>query len=173
MSDSTTACDLSKLQEIFGAGLTDGLGDVDGQTCIEGAIALASGEGLNDAPACVAKEDRVWAININDARWSSPEARADALLPIALMQIGTAGADRSAWAKAVVIGTVLRVLPMALRSAAWMLPDSADSLEDSATRCEAATTLEAAADAAYAAADAVLHEAVSVALDAYRKECRA
>lgn len=172
----------SKLREIFARGLTDGLGSADGQTCIQGAISLATTGELSDTPECVADEDRLWSITINDAPWSSPEARAEALLPIALAQIGTAGTDRSVWVERVVLGTIQRVLPIAL---------DAGGLGEHAETCRRATTLEeaqGAANAAYTAAydaaraaaraadaanDAVLREAVAVALDAYRAEGRA
>ena len=133
-----------KLTEIINAGLIEGLGKPQpGGLCIEAAICLALGEPHSDRPSCVAEPDREFAIGINDADWSSPEARAQALLPLALAQLGTAGTDRSAWVQALALGTVQRVLPIALRVA---------GLTEHAERCAQVTTLEEARDAARAAA---------------------
>jgi len=137
-----TTCNTEKLREIFARGLVAGIGKADGQTCIEGAIALACGGDLSDSPPCVAPADRAYSISINDADWPSPEARAEALLPLALAQVGTAEKDRRAWARALALGTIRRVLPIALRAA---------GLENHAMACEAATTLDEAKKAANAA----------------------
>jgi hypothetical protein len=141
-------CDLEKLRTIFARGLTGGLGTANGQTCIEGAISLACGGGLSDSPACVAEPDRSYAIAINDAAWSSPAARAEALLPLALAQLDTAGRDRTVWARALAEGTIRRVLPIGLRAA---------GLDAEAERCAregTADSARSAARAARAAADA-------------------
>lgn len=142
--------DIEQLRTIFARGLALGIGRADGQVCIESAIALASGEGLTESPSCVDKADRNWAITINDAHWSSSKARAEALLPIALAQIGTAGTNRRAWVEAVAIGTVQRVLPIALRAA---------GLEAKARACEGVTTLRGAEVAARAGANAATRAA--------------
>ena len=138
-----------RLVEIVNAGLISGLGTPRaGSLCVEAAVCLALGEAHSDRPSCVAEPDREFAIRINDAPWSSPEARAQALLPLALAQLGTAGTDRSAWVQALTLGTVTRVLPIALRAA---------GLTEHADRCSQAKTLEEAnryADAAAAAAAA-------------------
>lgn len=174
---------LAQLRAIFDRGLVAGLKDDadQGRTCIEGAISLVFEGHLGDKPRCVHEVDRRWAIKINDARWSSPEARAQALFPIALAQIDTAGKDRVKWVERVVVGTIQRVLPIALEAC---------NMQREAEACRQATDLEsakaaataayatadaatAAAAAAYAAAyayDAVLREAVAVALDAYAAE---
>ena len=133
-----------QLEEIFDRGLTAGIGSATGRTCIEGALSLVFDGELGDQPSCVASPDRVWAIQINDADWPSPEARAKALLPIALAQAGTAGTDRTAWVQAVVLGTIQRVLPIALEAV---------GLADEAEACRESTDLESAADAAAAAVD--------------------
>jgi hypothetical protein len=154
-----SACNVAMLEEIIGRGLVAGLGD-ERQTCIEGAISLACGGDLSDSPPCVAQEDREYAISVNDAPWSSPAARAEALLPLALAQVGTAGSDRQAWVERLVIGTVRRVLPMAL-TAAGVAPEIVRA-------CRDATTLGAAARAAAWAA-----ERAAVAWSAARAAARA
>lgn len=132
------ATDLDMLRTLIARGLGAGIGDGETITCVEGAIALASGEGLTDEPSCAHEVDRAWAIGINDAGWSTPQARAEALLPIALAQIGTAGTDRRAWAEAVVLGTTRRVLPVVLREAGF---------HEHAASCEGVTDLAGALDA--------------------------
>lgn len=88
----------TKLEEIFKRGLTSGLGNgPDGATCIEGAISLVVDQKYNDKPSCVAPEDRHFGMDINDKGWSTPYTRAEALLPLAFKQIGTAGKDRTEW----------------------------------------------------------------------------
>lgn len=162
-----------KLREIISQGLVSGLGEPQpGLLCVEAAICLALGEPHSDRPSCVAEKDRAYAIAINDATWSSPEARARALLPLALAQLGTAGTDRSEWVRRLVEGTIQRVLPIALRAAAKVATGEHSSrLASAADRCErdgdraAARAAARAADAAYAAADA---RAAAYAADAAR-----
>jgi len=147
-------CDIDKLKQIFARGLVSGIGDTN-QTCIEGAISLACGGDLSDSPACVANPDREFSIKINDASWSSNAARAEALLPLALAQIGTTGRDRSAWVKSVALGTIRRVLPMALRAVATISSDKHKKpLNDAADKCANAVDLSAASAASAAASDA-------------------
>lgn len=149
----------SRLREIIPQGLVGGVGRGEpGSLCVEAAISFALGEPHGDKPSCVAAADRAFAIRINDAAWSSKAARAEALLPLALAQLGTAGTDREAWVRRVVEGTIRRVVPLALRHAARAVPSHAERLEAAAARCEVEGTKDAAkaavrvADAAYAAA---------------------
>lgn len=178
----------ARLGDIIPRGLSRGVGSRDGAVCVEAAIAWAEGGPHSDAPACVAPEDRAFWMRLNDAPWASDEARAAAMLPPALAQVGTAGSDRSAWVARVVEGTIRRVLPLALRVAADAHHDGRhrDALREAADRCEREGTREAAV-AAYAAADAAdaayaaraaagahtLTTAVEVGMDAYRAEGRA
>ena len=149
----TTPEQRQKLTEIINAGLVSGLGNAKaGYLCVEAAICLAMGESHSDRPSCVAEPDRDFAIRINDAMWSSPEARAKALLPLALAQLGTAGSDRTAWVQRVVEGTIRQIVPIALRAAAMVHPNEEHraALEGAAIRCEQDGTGAAAADAAVA-----------------------
>lgn len=87
-----------KAAAIIKAGLVVGSGHpIPGHTCLESAIALAMGGPFNDKPGCVADPDREFGININDAPWGSKRSRAEALLPLAMAQIGTRGTDRLPW----------------------------------------------------------------------------
>src|SRR3970282_2263128 len=133
----------SKLTEILSHGLVSGLGVREpGKICVEAAVCWALGEGHSDSPSCVAEPDRRFAIRLNDARWSSPAVRAEALLPLALAQFGTAGRKRKRWVELVVLGTIQKVLPMILRPV---------GLEAEAIQCEQATTIAQAIEAARAA----------------------
>jgi hypothetical protein len=134
----------------FSRGLLIGSGNSDGQVCIEAAIALASGESLNDSPACVSPIDREFWISLNDAPWSSPEARAEALRPAVIPQLDTAGTDRGPWVRALVLGIIREVLPLALHAAAKVVPDHAAPILAAAERCSAASDLAAASEAAKA-----------------------
>lgn len=181
-----------RLTEIINAGLVSGLGAPrPGSLCVEAAICLAMGEPHSDRPSCVAAPDRDFAIRINDAMWSSTEARAKALLPLALAQLGTAGSDRGPWVRRLVEGTIRQIVPLTMRAAARVHPDERHraAMEAAALRCEREGTRDGAAvvaandaandanDAANAANDAaarddVLRLAVQIALDAYAADGR-
>ena len=127
--------------------LVSGLGEPEpGKMCIEAAVCFALGEAHGDSPSCVAEPDRSFAVALNDAAWSSAEARAEAMLPLALAQLGTAGEDRTEWVRAVALGTVQKVLSTALR---------ASGLEANAVECEGVADL----DTAWAAASAARYAA--------------
>ena len=81
---------------------------------------------------------------LNDAPdWSSPQARAEALLPLALAQLGAADADWAEWVRLLALRTVREVVPIALR--AYELD------EDLTTACEQAEDLTQADNAAFRA----------------------
>jgi len=169
-----TNVDLKKLRELFDRGLVDGIGD-EQQTCIEGAVSLACGFGITAIPPCVAEPDRIWAVTINDAPWSSPAVRAEALWPVALAQIDTVNIDRASWVARVVDGTIRRVLPIVLlnaeniedivRHGEFAVRDVASVIDRAAFH--AAAVAADGAIMAWEARDAILREAVAVAVDAY------
>jgi len=153
-----------KLTNLADKGFVRGLGKPEpGALCVEAAVCLALGEPHSDKPTCVHEADRGLAIRLNDSPWSSNTARAEAMLPLALAQLGTAGTDRKEWVDAVVEGTVRVIVPIALRAAASTKGNEkhAEALAAAAKRCEDEGTREAAvfaeetAHAAAAAADAV------------------
>jgi len=146
----------------FSRGLTAGIGSADGQVCIEAVIALATGQMLTDRPSCVSHVDRAFWIGINDAPWSSPEARAAALRPAVLPQIGTAGTDRGPWVRALVLGMIREVLPLALQAAASAAPNHAALLLAAAELCAAAPDLASAAEAAKASKAASSSKAMAM-----------
>lgn len=138
----TTEAERQKIREVISQGLVSGLGKPKpGRMCVEAAVNFAKGRPHGDAPPCVAKPDRAYAIRINDAAWSSPQARAKALLPLALAQLDTAGKGRRAWVSYLALHTVTRILPLILEK----------SWPSHAAACRGAKTLKEACDAAYAA----------------------
>jgi hypothetical protein len=161
-------CDLDMLNKIIDRGLCQGVGQKDGQVCIEAAIALACDGVLTDTPSCVDSAVRDFCVSLNDKRWSSPKARADGMRDLAFAQLGTAGAiDRKKFRSKLVELTIRRVLPVALR--AFQLEVEAKRCEDEGTREAAHAAYAAAADAyaaASAAARAAAHAAARAAADA-------
>jgi hypothetical protein len=143
---------IEKLKEIFPQGLVRGLGNPKpGELCVEAAICLALGEPHSDKPSCVHEVDREFAIVLNDSAWSSDKARAEAMLPLAIAQLGTAGKDRTEWVKRVIEGTIRKILPMALRAAADAAANAAYYATYYATT--AINAINAVAKAAYNSAD--------------------
>lgn len=139
-----------RLLPLLDAGLPVGLGhNAPGAMCVEAAISVAAGEPFGDRPTCVHPVGRSFAIRLNDANWPSNAERAEALAPLAMAQIGTAGLDHTEWQRIIAEGTIRRVAPLALRAAADAHPEKKHKtvLRDAATRCE----VEGTRDAAYAA----------------------
>lgn len=95
-------------------------------------------------PLTIAAEpDREFASKLGSAAWSTPAARAAALLQLHDARLGTYRTDRLEWCQAVVLGTIQRVLPLAL--------DAAGRPEHAAA-CRAAFDLVSAWSAAQEAA---------------------
>lgn len=105
---------------------------------IANAICSALGERITHEPSVVAPVDIEFAIALNDADWSSPRARAEGLLPLALAQLNTAGTDRRAWIEAVRDGATRRLVPKAFWYASQIHPEKKHrrSLENVAKACE-------------------------------------
>lgn len=130
-----------RVLSVVDAGLIRGAGAVaaPGRVCLEQAIALALGDGLTDEPRCVHAADRRWGLGTNDSCPLDDAQRAAALRKVSVYQLGTAGTDRGAWVRALALGAIREVLPIALRAA---------QIEEHALACEQATTLAGATAAA-------------------------
>jgi hypothetical protein len=128
----------ARVLETVDAGLVSGLGDpIPGKMCVEAAVCYALGLPHGDDPGCVAEPLRRLKIRLNDARWSSDQARAKGLRRLALAQLGSAGVlDHKEFRRRVVEMTIRRAVPVALRAAARLNKKSSDELEDAAVRCE-------------------------------------
>src|SRR5690348_5482047 len=112
------------------AGLCKGAGvPQPGQMCVEAAVCYALDLPHGDDPPCVGAAVRAFKIRLNDSNWSSNEARAKGMRLLAIAQLGSDKIDQNEFRKEVVVGTVKRILPIALRAAAKMVPAHAEALE--------------------------------------------
>lgn len=81
---------VEKIDKILSFGLSCGLGiPIPGEMCVEAAICYSLGLNHGDDPKCVNKFLRAIKIDLNDAIWSSKEARAKGLRNLAILQLGT------------------------------------------------------------------------------------
>ena len=100
---------------------------------LENAICFATGEPPGEEPSCVAELDLEYSTILSSAGWSSDLVRGEALLPLVIAQLGTTDTDRETWADQLVLGTVKRVLPLAL--------DAVD-MTDHAQACRSVETFD-------------------------------
>src|SRR6516165_379774 len=160
---------IRKLLDVIDAGLTSGIGTPKpGQMCVEAAVCYAFSEPHGDKPTCVSPFLWRLKIAINDANWSSDQARAKGLRRLAIAQLGTAGTLDEAKFRDRIVRYALGVsAPLALRAAASIQKDQRhqSSLRDCADRCEREVTREAALAAIAAAAAAAAAAASSYADD--------
>ena len=171
----------TKVRDTVAAGLVKGAGNpVPGQMCVEAAVCYALGLPHGDDPQCVARSLRSLKIAVNDAQWSSPQARAHGLRKLALLQLGSAGAmDDRDFARRVALMTIRTMLPVALRAVAKKVPTHAQKLAICANFCAQVDNTDAAANAAYAAyaaayaADATAYGADATAYAAYAAKAAA
>jgi hypothetical protein len=132
--------DRARYESLCAAGMPTGVGSRE-SACVMAALNLACGGDLTDS-ACVLPAAARFAMQLNDAPWSSPAARAAGLHDLGLALLGTADLDPQAFVTRLAEGTIRRVLPIALRAA---------KLDAAADRCESEGTRESARDAAVAA----------------------
>src|SRR5690348_2085744 len=124
----------AKVLGVVDAGLVSGVGEPEpGKMCVEAAVCYALGEPHGDKPSCVEPCVRSAKIALNDAAWSSNEARASGLREVAIAQLGSAGTINTAeFFRRYAETTIRRVLPVALRAAASVNPKHATKLEAAA-----------------------------------------
>lgn len=163
------------------AGLVNGMGEpVPGMMCVEAAVCYAMGLPHGDDPACVSRALRRLKIRLNDAKWSSNEARAKGLRRLALAQLGSRDVlDDVEFSKRVATLAIRVSVPAALRAAASIHkdPKHQQALRDAANECECDASRESArkarsvsqearrAYAAYAAAADAAYAAAAYAAD--------
>lgn len=82
---------IPKFDAILKRGLCAGLGTRKGMMCIEAAICASLDLPHGDEPTCVEDAVREYKITLNDANWSSPQARAKGLRALGIAQIGSIG----------------------------------------------------------------------------------
>jgi hypothetical protein len=151
-----------KVLSIVDQGLCNGMGKpIPGQMCVEAAVCFAMGLPHSDEPPCVSAAVRKLKICLNDASWSSNEARTKGMRRLAIAQLGTADTiDDNEFAKQVAKISIQKIVPRALLSAAKYHPDKKhqDALKKAAKDCQKNPT-QKTANAAYAAANAAAYAA--------------
>lgn len=137
-----------KVLEVVDQGLVKGLGlPKPGAMCVEAAVCYALGLPHSDQPLCVSPALRGPKIILNDAPWSSNEARTAGLRKLALLQLGTnVDFDEKLFSQRVALFTINVTLADLFESFEWG--------KEHASAMRAAT--EANAAAARAARDRVL-----------------
>src|SRR5208282_3183733 len=151
--------------EVVDAGLVGGVGvPVPGKMCVEAAVCYALGLPHGDDPGCVAPALRALKIRLNDASWSSNQARARGLRRLAVAQLGSTDVlDETEFVRRIADHAIRVSAPKAIRMAAMLVEEKdLDALLAAARRCE----VEGSIDAADAAADAA-NAANAVAYAAY------
>jgi len=148
---------------VVDAGLVRGVGEpIPGQMCAAAAVCYALGLPHGDEPTCVSSAVRRLTIRLNDARWSSPQARARGLRRLAIAALGSRGVlDEIEFGSRVARLAIQTCVPTALRAVAQRhageqrarLLHAAELCERDPTR-EYALEARAAVVAAAAAADA-------------------
>ena len=146
----------AKVVKTVSAGLCSGVGKPEpGQMCVEAAVCYALGLPHGDNPQCVSPAIRSLKIALNDSPWSSNKARADGLMRLSVLQLGTdKDFDEEEFVRRVVDIAIGNVVPRVMRYAASIhdAPKHKEALEQAAVRCEKERN-EGAARAAWAAGD--------------------
>jgi hypothetical protein len=108
---------IPKFDAILARGLCSGVGDRDGQMCIEAAICAALDLPHGDNPSCVEPAIRSYKIALNDKQWTSPKARANGMRNLGIAQIGSMGVvDGREFVKRLAKRTIQVLLPEMVRS---------------------------------------------------------
>ena len=154
-----------KVLAVVKHGLSNGLGDPEpGKMCVEAAVCFALGLPHGDDPNCVSQAVRAFKMGLNDANWPSNKARSKGMAKIAIAQLGSDGIDDVLFAKELARLTIMRIVPIALRSAAKLHTDAIHkkALLSAAKLCESEGTATAARAASYAASYAAKAASVKV-----------
>ena len=140
---------IPKFNEICDRGLSAGIGDRNGQMCIEAAVCAALDLPHGDDPQCVSASVRGFKIALNDAMWSSPQARAAGLRKLGIAQVGSKGVVGDAdFSRRLSEKVIRKLIPAIFRD---LFKDNPACLA-AADRCEQDGSADAADVAAYAAA---------------------
>lgn len=120
--------------ERFGGKLYSGKHEPNGKACLHEAINVYQGHDWSD--------DTTGTLDLralNDARWSSDEARTEAMVPLGLIVLAWPSwspEKRLVWSEEVAKGVIQRILPPTLRAVAELLPEKAPDFIKVALRCE-------------------------------------
>lgn len=98
-----------EFDKLVARGFSHGVGDRQGQMCVEAAICAVLGLPHGDNPPCVASAVRTYKIRLNDSsRWQSARSRAAGLRDLGIAQLGSAGVvDNQAFAQLLALRTIL------------------------------------------------------------------
>jgi len=146
-----------RVLEIVDAGLVEGLGQpIPGQMCVEAAVCYALGLPHDDNPSCVAPALCAFGARLNDAGWSTPQARAKGLRRLAIAQLGSAGVlDEREFVRRLARLAIQICVPVALRAEARLYGSATkERMLHAAELCEREPTRKHALDAANVANDA-------------------
>jgi hypothetical protein len=142
---------VTKIDSFIGRGLCSGVGERNGQMCVEAAICAALDLPHGDDPGCVSAAVRSFKISLNDSNWSTPKARAKGLRDLAIAQLGSKG----------VVGDVEFSKRLAEKCIRNLIPElfrrhfkENAAMQEAADRCEREGSIDAASDAARAARSA-------------------
>jgi hypothetical protein len=96
-----------KVRDTVSCGLVKGLGVQEpGKMCIEAAVCYAYGLPHSDNPPCVGSAVRSFKISLNDADWSSEQARSKGMIKIAIAQLGSNEINQVEFAKKLTVKTI-------------------------------------------------------------------
>ena len=109
--------DLAKrVKDTVSFGLCKGMGvPSPGKMCVEAAVNYACGLPHSDNPSCVGAVVREFKIVLNDASWSSNQARGEGMLRIAIAQLGSNTIDQLKFAEMVAFKTMTILMPIIFR----------------------------------------------------------
>lgn len=128
-----------KVLSVVDAGLVQGMGkQIPGKMCVEAAVCFALGLPHGDNPPCVGSSVRAYKIRLNDADWSSDEARSKGMRRVAIAQLGSDEVDQRAFREEIVLLITRQILPIAMRAAGSISPEYKEALEAAAVVCEIA-----------------------------------
>lgn len=165
---------LALYDALLARGLRAGLGDRDGQMCVEAVICAALDLPHGDDPGCVSEAVWAYTIRLNDTEWSSPEARAKGLRNLGLAQLGSKGVvDDAVFVARLAERTIKEILPpilLELAALPTIAPAQRDSFKEDAEQCRSEGTASAALSvidraacvARWAADDSTYHAAWDV-----------
>jgi len=171
MKNEITLDQARKVLEVVDVGLCKWIGSpVPGEMCVEAAVCFALGQPHGDKPQCVNAAVRRFKIVLNDAKWSSNQARSAGMRKLAIAQLGTSDPSfgDKRFVEVLVEQTIRKIVPHALRVAAKTAKDERKAfLEEAALRCERDGDRAAAWNAREAASAAASYAAIYASASAY------
>jgi len=124
MKNEITLDQARRVLEVVDVGLCGGIGNpVPGEMCVEAAVCYALGQPHGDEPKCVNAAVRRFKIVLNDARWSSNQARAAGMRKLAIGQLGTndPSFDEKQFVALLVEQTIRKKLPEGFQRSEFLL----------------------------------------------------